>query len=105
MKRALTLRSRMFLSISALITLALIGLLLGVFSVMLMGREQERLISHNFATIASSQQLRQSLDDQLAQLLSDSPDAQRLARLREQFDRYLAEGRAKAASDVERTLY
>ncbi|MCL6690258.1 ATP-binding protein [Pseudomonas sp. R3.Fl] len=105
MKRALTLRSRMFLSISALITLALIGLLLGVFSVMLMGREQERLISHNFATIASSQQLRQSLDDQLAQLLSDSPDAQRLVLLRGQFDRYLAEGRAKAASDVERTLY
>ncbi|SDJ69124.1 Alginate biosynthesis sensor protein KinB [Pseudomonas delhiensis] len=105
MKRALTLRSRMFLSISALITLALIGLLLGVFSVMLMGREQERLISHNFATIASSQQLRQSLDDQLAQLLSDSPDAQRLVLLRGQFDRYLAEGRANAANGVERTLY
>lgn len=105
MKRALTLRSRMFLSMSALITLALIGLLLGVFSVMLMGREQERLISHNFATIASSQQLRQSLDDQLAQLLSDSPDAQRLVLLRGQFDRYLAEGRARAANDVERTLY
>ncbi|MED5606527.1 ATP-binding protein [Pseudomonas sp. JH-2] len=90
---------------SALITLALIGLLLGVFSVMLMGREQERLISHNFATIASSQQLRQSLDDQLAQLLSDSPDAQRLVVLRGQFDHYLAEGRARAANDVERTLY
>lgn len=105
MKRAPTLRSRMFLSMSALITLALIGLLLGVFSVMLMGREQERLISHNFATIASSQQLRQSLDDQLAQLLSDSPDAQRLVLLRGQFDRYLAEGRARAANDVERTLY
>ncbi|MEL7936546.1 ATP-binding protein [Pseudomonas delhiensis] len=95
----------MFLSMSALITLALIGLLLGVFSVMLMGREQERLISHNFATIASSQQLRQSLDDQLAQLLSDSPDAQRLVVLRGQFDHYLAEGRARAANDVERTLY
>lgn len=105
MKRALTLRSRMFLSISALITLALIGLLLGVFSVMLMGREQERLISHNFATIASSQQLRQSLDDQLAQLLSDSPDGARLVVLREEFDRYLAEDRAKASNDVERTLY
>ncbi|PWU28320.1 PAS domain-containing sensor histidine kinase [Pseudomonas sp. RW407] len=105
MKRAPTLRSRMFLSMSALITLALIGLLLGVFSVMLMGREQERLISHNFATIASSQQLRQSLDDQLAQLLSDSPDAQRLVVLRGQFDHYLAEGRARAANDVERTLY
>ena len=105
MKRALTLRSRMFLSISALITLALIGLLLGVFSVMLMGREQERLISHNFATIASSQQLRQSLDDQLAQLLSDSPDGARLVVLREEFDRYLAEDRAKATNDVERTLY
>ncbi|MDF3931840.1 ATP-binding protein [Pseudomonas citronellolis] len=105
MKRALTLRSRMFLSISALITLALIGLLLGVFSVMLMGREQERLISHNFATIASSQQLRQALDEQLAQLLSDSPDQQRLANLRARFDQDLKDGRARAGNEIERTLY
>lgn len=96
---------RMFLSISALITLALIGLLLGVFSVMLMGREQERVITHNFAILRNSEQLRLALDDQLAQLLSDTPSAERLAALRKSFDKSLAEGRQQVQSDVEKELY
>ncbi|MFZ5959735.1 ATP-binding protein [Pseudomonas knackmussii] len=105
MKRPPSLRSRMFLSISALITLALIGLLLGVFSVMLLGREQERVIAHNFAIVRSSEQLRQALDEQLAQLLSDSASAERLAIQRKAFADYLNEGRQKAENDVERALY
>lgn len=105
MKPPLNLRTRMFLSISALLTLALIGLVLGVFSVMLQGREQERVISHNFTIVRSSEQLRQSLDDQLAQLLSDTPDAQRLGELRQTFAEQLQQDRQRASSEIERTLY
>ena len=42
MKLAIKLRTRLFLSISALITVALLGLLLGVVSVMQMAKSQGR---------------------------------------------------------------
>lgn len=45
------LRTRLFLSISALITVSLFGLLLGLFSVMQLGRAQEQRMSHHYATI------------------------------------------------------
>ncbi|MFG9934651.1 hypothetical protein ACG3QZ_00315, partial [Pseudomonas aeruginosa] len=41
------LRTRLFLSISALITVSLFGLLLGLFSVMQLGRAQEQRMSHH----------------------------------------------------------
>lgn len=41
MKLAMKLRTRLFLSISALITVALLGLLLGLVSVMQMAKTQE----------------------------------------------------------------
>jgi NtrC-family two-component system sensor histidine kinase KinB len=41
MKLAMTLRTRLFLSISALITVALLGLILGLVSVMQMAKTQE----------------------------------------------------------------
>ena len=44
MKLAIKLRTRLFLSISALITVALLGLGLGVVSVMQMAKTQESLI-------------------------------------------------------------
>lgn len=51
MKLAMTLRTRLFLSISALITVALLGLLLGLVSVMQMAGTQEALIRDNFVTL------------------------------------------------------
>ncbi|KAF1069442.1 MAG: Alginate biosynthesis sensor protein KinB [Pseudomonas citronellolis] len=105
MKRQLTLRTRMFLSISALMTVALIGLLLGVFSVMQMGREQERVIAHNFATIDISQSLRHALDEQMVQLLGEHPDGQLLDALRADFRRVLDQGRQQAQTPLETQLY
>jgi hypothetical protein len=51
MKLAMKLRTRLFLSISALITVALLGLLLGLVSVMQMAKTQESLIRSNFITL------------------------------------------------------
>lgn len=61
MKLAIKLRTRLFLSISALITVALMGLVLGVFGVMQMAKTQEALIRNNFITLDLGLKLRQTL--------------------------------------------
>lgn len=100
----MTLRTRLFLSISALITVALLGLLLGLFSVMLTGREQSKLIQRNFDTIQTSQHLRQALGDQLVQVLSARPDTARLEAARQHFQDSLTQGERQASSDTEHQL-
>ncbi|WP_370600379.1 ATP-binding protein [Pseudomonas nitroreducens] len=101
---SLTLRTQLFLSISALMTVALLGLLLGLFSVVLTGREQAELIQRNFDTIEVSQQLRQALGDELVQVLNTEPDTQRLETARQSFRNALARGQQQASSDTERQL-
>ncbi|QRY80523.1 PAS domain-containing protein [Pseudomonas sp. PDNC002] len=98
----MTLRTRLFLSISALITVALIGLLLGLFSVVLTGREQARLIQHNFATIEVSQHLRQALGDELVQVLSANPNPERLEQARTHFAEAVERGRELARDGSDR---
>lgn len=100
----MTLRTRLFLSISALITVALLGLLLGLFSVMLTGREQSKLIQRNFDTIQTSQHLRQALGDQLVQVLSARPDTARLEAARQHFQDSLRQGERQASSEAEHQL-
>lgn len=74
MKLAIKLRTRLFLSISALITVALLGLLLGLVSVMQMAGSQEALVRSNFVTLDLGLKLRQTLGDQLIIMLADKPD-------------------------------
>ena len=74
MKLAMKLRTRLFLSISALITVALLGLLLGLVSVMQMAGTQEALVRDNFVTLDLGLKLRQTLGDQLILLMGDKPD-------------------------------
>ncbi len=95
------LRTRLFLSISALITVSLFGLLLGLFSVMQLGRAQEQRMSHHHATIEVSQQLRQLLGDQLVILLRETPDGQALERSQNDFRRVLEQGRANTVDGAE----
>jgi len=74
MRLAMKLRTRLFLSISALITVALLGLLLGLVSVMQMASSQEALIRNNFVTLDLGLKMRQTLGDQLMIMLSEKPD-------------------------------
>ncbi|VVQ34877.1 Alginate biosynthesis sensor protein KinB [Pseudomonas fluorescens] len=74
MRLAMKLRTRLFLSISALITVALLGLLLGLVSVMQMASSQEALIRNNFISLDLGLKLRQTLGDQLMIMLSEKPD-------------------------------
>ncbi|KMM78771.1 KinB sensor domain-containing domain [Pseudomonas deceptionensis] len=92
MKLAIKLRTRLFLSISALITVALLGLLLGVVSVMQMAKTQEALIRNNFITLDLGLKLRQSLGDQLILMLRNQPDPKALQASTREYLALLDEG-------------
>ncbi|WP_077044041.1 KinB sensor domain-containing domain [Pseudomonas sp. KK4] len=100
MKLAMNLRTRLFLSISALITVALLGLLLGLVSVMQMAGSQEALVRNNFATLDIGLKLRQTLGDQLIIMLSDKPDPAAFDASRQQYFQLLEQGIAQEPADV-----
>jgi two-component system, NtrC family, sensor histidine kinase KinB len=95
MKLAMKLRTRLFLSISALITVALFGLLLGLVSVMQMAGSQEALVRNNFVTLDLGLKLRHALGDQLIIMLSENPDPQAFAASRQRYFELLDQGIAQ----------
>jgi NtrC-family two-component system sensor histidine kinase KinB len=105
MKLPMKLRTRLFLSISALITVALLGLLLGLVSVIQMARAQQSLIHTNFVTLDLGLKLRQSLGDQLFMTQNDVPDKSALERSQAQFRTLLDEALAAPISDPQRRAF
>ncbi|MGE8485053.1 MAG: ATP-binding protein [Pseudomonas sp.] len=103
MKLAMTLRTRLFLSISALITVALLGLLLGLVSVMQMAGTQEALIRDNFIRLDLGLKLRQTLGDQLIIMLNEKPDPAAFEASRQHSLELLDEGIAheRSSEDVQ----
>ena len=100
MKLAMKLRTRLFLSISALITVALLGLLLGLVSVMQMAGSQEALIRSNFITLDLGLKLRQTLGDQLIIMLSEKPDSAAFAASKQHYFELLEEGIAQEPEET-----
>jgi NtrC-family two-component system sensor histidine kinase KinB len=95
MKLAMKLRTRLFLSISALITVALLGLLLGLVSVMQMAGTQEALVRSNFVTLDLGLKLRQTLGDQLIIMLAEKPDPVAFEASKQHYFQLLDEGIAQ----------
>ncbi|MCW8274325.1 PAS domain-containing protein [Pseudomonas sp. PCH199] len=95
MKLAMKLRTRLFLSISALITVALLGLLLGLVSVLQMAGTQEALVRNNFITLDIGLKLRQTLGDQLIIMLSEQPDPSAFEASKQHYFQLLEEGIAQ----------
>jgi len=77
------LRSKLFLSTSALLTVALLGLSLGIFSVLQLTQSQSRSLAHNLEVISTSLDLRQELGRQLFMMLSEDFDDSTVQRLQE----------------------
>ncbi len=102
MKLPMKLRTRLFLSISALITVALLGLLLGLISVMQLARSQEQLITYNFATIDLGEQLRTHLGDQLVNLTRERSDVPGLQASQKRFLGILQQGLMNARDEQTR---
>ena len=92
MKWAMKLRTRLFLSISALITVALLGLLLSLVSVQQMASSQQALIRNNTYVLDMGLKLRQNLGEQLTRILDEDGDSARLHQLQAQFQELLDEG-------------
>ena len=92
MKLAMKLRTRLFLSISALITVALLGLALGLVSVMQMANTQEQSVRDNFVLLDLGLKLRQTLGDQLMIMLDDNPNLAALEESKRQYFDLLEEG-------------
>ncbi|SEM64725.1 two-component system, NtrC family, sensor histidine kinase KinB [Pseudomonas sp. ok272] len=92
MKLAMKLRTRLFLSISALMTVALLGLVLGLVSVMQMANNQEALIRDNFITLDLGLKLRQTLGDQLINMLNETPDLEALQASERKYFELLDQG-------------
>ncbi|WP_296247008.1 KinB sensor domain-containing domain [Pseudomonas sp. UBA4194] len=92
MKLAMKLRTRLFLSISALITVALLGLILGLVSVMQMAASQESMLRSNFITLDVGLKMRQNLGDQLVMMLDADPDTHAIERAQAQFQTLVDQG-------------
>ena len=101
MRLAMKLRTRLFLSISALITVALLGLLLGLVSVMQMASSQEALIRNNSVTLDLGLKLRQTLGDQLMIMLSEKPDPAAFEASKQQYFQLLDDGIVQAKAGDE----
>ncbi|MDR2307308.1 MAG: PAS domain-containing protein [Paucimonas sp.] len=86
------LRTRLFLSISALVTVALLGLLLGLVSVLQMAAVQQRLVQDTTQTLDLALQLRQNLGEQLNLILDERTDPKSLVTLQTQFQGLLNQG-------------
>ncbi|WP_407293400.1 KinB sensor domain-containing domain [Stutzerimonas zhaodongensis] len=105
MKIQMKLRTRLFLGFSALMTVALLGLLLALVSVVQMAQSQERLIRDNFGVIEVNQQLRRAIGNQLLLLVREERDMDALAQSREVFLDALARGMAEANDEQDRKAY
>lgn len=102
MKLPMKLRTRLFLSISALISVALVGLLFGVISVMQMTSSQQGLIQRGFSTVEVGQQLRQALGEQLTSVIGDEPNPTALRNGQQRFRQVLDEALRRPLSDTAR---
>jgi len=92
MKWPMKLRTRLFLSISALVTVALLGLLLGLFSVLQMAALQQHVVKDTTYTLELALKLRQNLGEQLNLILDEDTTPNTLVTLQDQFQTLLDQG-------------
>lgn len=95
------LRTRLLIGSSALLTVALVGLLLGMFSVLQLTQQQSQAMTRNLSIIDASLGMRQELGKQVTLLLAENFDREALQASDARFQQWLqrAEGSARAAGD------
>ncbi|MFJ4063688.1 KinB sensor domain-containing domain [Pseudomonas sp. NPDC089996] len=96
MKLPMKLRTRLFLSISALVTVALLGLLLGLVSVLQMATVQQQSVRETTQALEVGLKLRQNLGEQLTLLLDEGTAADNLKALQDNFQALLNDGLAQS---------
>lgn len=93
------LRGRLFLSISGLVAVALLGLALGLYSVLHLTQTQNNEMTRNLGVIENSQGLGQELSKQVTLLLAESLDRPALAASDEVFQQWLATAASSATNE------
>jgi len=96
------LRSRLFLGISGLLAVALLGLLLGLYSVLHLTQAQNDAMSRNLGFIAATDGLAHELTKQVTLLLAENVDRDALRSSDETFERWLASAEASAVEQSDR---
>lgn len=84
------LRTRFFFSSSALMVLALIGLLLGIFSVIFLTKAQNQLMSRNLQIIEATGGMRQEMGTQVVMMLRNNPDPVQMEASDQRFRQWLS---------------
>ncbi|WP_416466144.1 KinB sensor domain-containing domain [Pseudomonas sp. LFS044] len=86
------LRTRLFLSISALVTVALLGLMLGLISVLQMATVQQQSVRDTTHALEIGLKLRQNLGEQLTLMLDEDTAPDSLRALQDNFQAQLNQG-------------
>lgn len=96
------LRSRLFLSSGALLTVALIGLLLGIFSVLHLTRAQNHAMSSSLSSIDATLGMSWELNQQVKLLFSDEPDRTAIDASLQRFEAWMEQAQREAYSQAGR---
>lgn len=96
------LRSQLFLGSSALITVALFGLLLGMISVWQLSKGQNQAMTRNLDIIDASLGLRQEMGTQVILMIADKLDREALKSSDQRFQRWLGKASEGAVDDSDR---
>ena len=96
------LRSRLFLGISGLLAVALLGLMLGLYSVLHLTQTQNDAMSRNLGFIAATDGLAHELTKQVTLLLAENLDRNALRSSDDTFRRWLASAEASAVEQSDR---
>ncbi len=96
------LRSRLFLSSSALLTVALVGLLLAIFSVLSLTKSQGQAMTRNLGILQASQMMGHELSKQTTLLLAEVLDMPALEDSDRRFREWLNRAADMAIEDADR---
>lgn len=96
------LRSRLFLSSGALLTVALIGLLLGIFSVLHLTRGQSQMMSSSLGSIDATMGMHQELNQQMALMLVPEPDGAAIEASDQRFEHWLKKAQRNVTNQAGR---
>ncbi len=96
------LRSQLFLSSSAMLTVALVGLLVGMFGVLSLTQSQSLTVSSNIGILKATMGMRQEIGRQVTLLLAERLDRSALTESDQRFKEWLTVAGEQARTDIDR---
>src|SRR5690606_4997563 len=98
------LRRQLLIGISAVMVVALIGLGIGVFSVLQMAREQRQFTHYHYSLLTIAQEMRKAIGSQMTLNFGTPQELANVATLRQDFARQLQQANALVRTRYDRQL-